>query len=95
MGETIALAELVACVDRELALRAKAYPRWVRDGKLTQTAADVEMSRMRHVRMTLLKYHACLLASSARAGGLTNVAAWEAASCHILEQLLQAHPEPA
>lgn len=50
---TVTIAEQVACVDRELGMRARVYPRWVKAGKLTQAAADLEMARMTAVRWTL------------------------------------------
>ncbi len=49
----VTIAEQVACVDRELGMRNRVYPRWVKAGKLTQTAADLEISRMTAVRWTL------------------------------------------
>lgn len=53
----IPIAELLACVDRELGFRAKVYPRWVKPPapKLTQEAADLEMARMRAVRSRLVR----------------------------------------
>lgn len=49
----ITLEEQIACIERELAFRVRGYPRWVRDGKLTQSNADVEMLRMSAVLATL------------------------------------------
>ena len=59
----VTLEEMVSCVDRELAMRAKAYPRWVRQKppKLTQRTADQEMERMRAVRAALLRAEALSL----------------------------------
>lgn len=50
-GATI--AEQIACVERELGMRHRVYKRWVVQGKLTQSAADIEISRMEAVRDTL------------------------------------------
>lgn len=50
----IPLRELVRCVDRELGFRARVYPRWVEKRKMTQVAADFEMSRLRAVRDRLI-----------------------------------------
>lgn len=49
----VTLANQIASVERELAMRARVYPRWVKDGKLTQEAADEEVRRMTAVRDTL------------------------------------------
>ena len=50
---SVTIAEQVACVDRELGMRKRVYPRWVANGKLNQAAADLEMRRMEAVRDTL------------------------------------------
>ena len=44
------LAELIACIDRELSMREKVYPRWVEAGKLTPVKASRELALMRAVR---------------------------------------------
>lgn len=55
MFETeISLTEQLECVDRELSMRGRVYPRWVLEKKLTQALADKEMARMRAVRHELL-----------------------------------------
>jgi len=51
-------AELVACVDREIGFRAKVYKRWVEQGKLTATQAELELVRMRAVRARLVRAEA-------------------------------------
>lgn len=51
----VSLEDQLACVDRELAMRRKVYPRWVKNGKLTQAAADLEILKMRGVRRALLR----------------------------------------
>jgi hypothetical protein len=51
----VTIAEQVACVDRELAMRGRVYPRWVKAGKLTQAAADTEIKRMEAVRASLVR----------------------------------------
>lgn len=50
-GATI--AEQIACVVRELGMRHRTYKRWVVQGKLTKSAADLEISRMEAVLDTL------------------------------------------
>ena len=49
----ITIEEQIACIERELGMRVKLYPRWVKSGKLTQAAADEELARMRAVLLTL------------------------------------------
>ena len=49
----ITIEEQIACIERELGMRVKLYPRWVKGGKLTQAAADEELARMRAVLLTL------------------------------------------
>ena len=50
---TIVIEEQIACIERELGMRVKLYPRWVKGGKLTQEAADQELDRLRAVLLTL------------------------------------------
>lgn len=49
----IPIDEQIAAVRRELAMRAKVYPRWVSQGKLSQDNADAEVARMQAVLATL------------------------------------------
>lgn len=53
--DTPTLAEQIECVEREIGMREKVYPRWVRaiPQKLTQAKADQELARMRAVLATL------------------------------------------
>lgn len=53
MAAKPSLADQVACVEREIALRERVYPRWVQVKRLTQEAADRELDRMRAVLHTL------------------------------------------
>ena len=48
------LTEQIVCVERELVMRRKHYPRWVKQGKITQAAADLEIDRMDAVLQSLL-----------------------------------------
>lgn len=50
----VTLQEMIDCINRELSFRSRVYPRWVRDGKLGQKAADMEMIRMQAVRDKLV-----------------------------------------
>jgi hypothetical protein len=43
----------IACVERELALRRRVYPRWVKTGKFNQVRADFEIDAMAAVLETL------------------------------------------
>lgn len=38
-----------ACAERELAMRERVYPRWVRDGKMKAADADREIACMRAI----------------------------------------------
>ncbi len=49
-------AELLACVDREIRMRERVYPRWVADRKMSQDGANAEIFRMREVRAALEKH---------------------------------------
>lgn len=49
----IPLAEQLAAVDREIAMRRAVYPHRIRNGKMTQAAAELEIARMTAVRVTL------------------------------------------
>lgn len=50
---SIPLASQIACVEREIGMRARVYPRWVADHKLTQAKADHEIAAMQAVLRTL------------------------------------------
>lgn len=56
----ITIADQIGCVDREIGIRERVYPRWVKKGTLTQEAAHLELMRMRAVRETLIKASAML-----------------------------------
>ena len=49
----VPIAAQVTCVEREIGLREKVYPRWVAAGRLSQTKADQELELMRAVLATL------------------------------------------
>ena len=49
------IEEQVKCVERELWLRARVYPRWVERGRMTQAQAEHEMEAMATVLATLRK----------------------------------------
>ena len=47
------LDEQIACVEREIAMRERVYPGWVRAGRMTQQKADREIETMRAVLATV------------------------------------------
>jgi hypothetical protein len=49
----ISYADQVACVERELTMRRRVYPRWVGAGKVSQAKADAEIATMEAVAETL------------------------------------------
>lgn len=51
--EPIPISDQIACLEREIRIRERVYPRWVDKGKLTQKAADLELWRMRAAVVTL------------------------------------------
>lgn len=52
---SFSLEQQIACVEREIGMRERVYPRWVnsRPPKLTQKKADEELGAMRAVLGTL------------------------------------------
>lgn len=46
-------ADQVACVERELTMRKRVYPRWTAEGKMTKAKADAEIRTMTAVLETL------------------------------------------
>jgi len=50
----ITLAEQIAAVRREIAMRERVYPKWVASGRMTQVKAEHEIAAMRAVLDTLL-----------------------------------------
>lgn len=51
--EQIPLAKQIACVEREIAMRESAYPKWVKNGRMKETTAAYELKAMRAVLVTL------------------------------------------
>ena len=51
--EPFTLDEQIACVKREIGMRARLYPRWVSAQKMAQAKADEELGCMRAVLATL------------------------------------------
>ena len=86
--EDVSFEDMLSCVDRELKMRAKVYPRWVADGKLSQKGADQEVLRLRAVRRTLICYEALCDAVADMGGPDTTL--FDGA----LTRLIALHPEP-
>lgn len=55
MSKPVSLARQMRCVERELNMRRRVYPRWVADRKLEQFEADDEIEAMQAVLDTLKK----------------------------------------
>jgi hypothetical protein len=51
---TISLADQIASVRREIAMRERVYPKWVNAGRMKAEAAEREIAAMRAVLETLL-----------------------------------------
>lgn len=51
----ITAAEKLACVEREIKMRRRVYPRWVSDGRMTQAKADSEILTMESIADDYLK----------------------------------------
>lgn len=47
------LDEQIASVEREIVMRARVYPAWVRSGRMSQAKADHERACMEQVLTTL------------------------------------------
>ena len=50
---TIPIDEQVKCVEREIGMRERVYPRWIEAKRMTQKKADQELEAMRAVLETL------------------------------------------
>ena len=53
--EAVSLERQIECVEREIRMRARVYPRWVKAGKLNADAAQEESAAMQAVLQTLLQ----------------------------------------
>ena len=49
----VRMSDQIACVEREITMRERVYPRWVDAGKMTQAEADRELLAMRAVLATI------------------------------------------
>jgi hypothetical protein len=48
-GDAAPLETQIKCVEREVAMREKVYPRWVANGKMTDGFADSQIKIMKDV----------------------------------------------
>lgn len=53
------LADQIACVRREIAMRERAYPRFVHAGKMSRATAEREIQTMKTVLETLFDLQRC------------------------------------
>lgn len=51
------LQEMINCVKREVAMRYRVYPKWVREGKMTEQTAEKEKALMYGVQKALQKIY--------------------------------------
>jgi len=51
----VSITEQIRAVEREIAMRRRVYPAWIRNGRMTQRKADDEIAAMRAVLETLCK----------------------------------------
>lgn len=90
----VSFEDMLACVDRELKMRRQVYPRWVASGKLKQSAADLEILKMRAVRRALLCHFA--LHEAVRCSGSNALVSQVDDMMAVgLDELTQLHPETA
>jgi hypothetical protein len=50
---TFTIADQIACVQREIGMRERVYPKWVAGGRMKKDAADREIAAMRAALATL------------------------------------------
>jgi signal recognition particle subunit SEC65 len=58
MANRIPLARQIECVEREIKMRERAYPRWCGQGKMTLEKAGQELEAMKGVLETLREIEA-------------------------------------
>jgi hypothetical protein len=51
------LQEMINCVKREVTMRYRVYPKWVREGKMTEQTAEKEKALMYGVQKALQKIY--------------------------------------
>ena len=53
MNAHVPITDQIACVERELRMRARVYPAWIAGGRMTREKADQETRAMEAVLETL------------------------------------------
>lgn len=56
----VSLTDQIACIEREIRMRERVYPRWVESKRMTQTKADHEILVMRAVLDSLKRQEIAL-----------------------------------
>lgn len=54
--DDVTLAQQIACVEREILLREKVYPKFVATGRMAEVKARMEIESMTAVRATLIQF---------------------------------------
>ena len=49
------ISEQIKCIEREIEMRKRVYPRLIINGKMTQGQADRELNLMKHIYQTLVR----------------------------------------
>lgn len=84
MTSKISITDQIGCIDREIGIRERVYPRWILNKKMTRDQAELEMDRIRAVRETLIKSSAIL--ADREPGTLETGEAWGPAKVRQLER---------
>lgn len=53
MSAVVSLSDQIKCAKRELRLRERVYPNWVRKGRMTRETADHELAGMQAIVASL------------------------------------------
>jgi hypothetical protein len=53
MSVVVPLSDQIKCAEREVALRKRAYPKWVQSGRMKRETADYEIAAMEAVLASL------------------------------------------
>ncbi len=58
MKNQISIEDQIKCVEREIGMRQRAYPRWVKAGTMNEGTATKEIQHMKAVLVTLQEIRA-------------------------------------
>lgn len=53
---SVSIEDQIKCVEREIKMRARVYPRFIASGKMTPQGAEKEIENMKAVLETLKKF---------------------------------------